>query len=258
MKILAINSSFRGDNGCTKFLIDKILEGAAEKKAECENVNLVSLKINRCTGCRMCQSKKHYLKCIHDDDAQIVFSKMKEADIIIFATPIYVLGISSLLKTLLERMYSTCKMNISKITDSGLPFHHIDKDLSSKPFVFLITCDNPSRETTKAAETFFKTYAKFTDSRIAGMLIRRTCALIWHWKNSKSEKTFSMVSDICDAYIQAGRELADTGTIKPQTQRKVNKAIINVPPFFKQLIKLDFVKKRVEKVSSKIMNTPDM
>ncbi len=255
MKILAINSSFRGDNGYTKFLIDKLFEGAAEAGAVCENINLAYLKINHCIACQVCQTEKHRRKCIHNDDAEMIFSKMKMADIIIFATPIYVLDLSSLLKILLERLYFTSEINRFKITKSGIPFHDIDPSICSKHFVYLITCDNASAETTKTAETYFKTYSRFMDTKIVGALVRRTGALVGHGKDREKEEIFPAILKIYDAYNQAGRDLAVLGNILPSTQRRANKAIVHVPYFLKYLVKLDFIKKRIDKIIKMTMDT---
>lgn len=106
MKILAINSSYRGDKGHTKFLIDKLFNGAKEKGVECEAVTLSKNKINICKACNTCQKENHYLKCVFDkkDDVRSIFNKMTEADIIIFATPVYIFGISGLMKIFLDRI----------------------------------------------------------------------------------------------------------------------------------------------------------
>jgi multimeric flavodoxin WrbA len=213
------------------------------------------LKINHCIDGQVCQTEKHRLKCIHNDDAEMIFSKMKMADIIIFATPIYVLDLSSLLKTLLERLYSTCEMNRFKITKSGLPFHDIDPSICSKHFVYLITCDNASAETTKPAETYFKTYSRFVDTKIVGALIRRTGALVGHGKDTEREKMFPAIENIYNAYKQAGRELALLSKILHSTQRSANKAIIHVPYFLKYLVRLDFIKERTEKIIKMTMDT---
>lgn len=255
MKILAINSSFRGGEGYTNFLIDRLFEGAAEAGAACETVHLADLKINRCIGCQVCQSEKHRLKCIHNDDAGMVFDKMKTADIVIFATPIYVLDQSSLLKTLLERLYFTCDIKRFNMTKSGIPFHDIDPSICSKSFVYLITCDNASTETTRTAETFFKAYSGFMDAEIAGALVRRTGALVGHGKDRDREGMFPAILKVYDAYNQAGRELAVLGRIRLSTQRRANKAIVHVPCILKYLVKLDFAKKRIDKIINMTMDT---
>ncbi|MCX7774072.1 MAG: flavodoxin family protein, partial [Clostridia bacterium] len=92
MKILAINGSHRGRNGYTQFLINKVLEGAASQGAEVETVTLTEHTIQRCTGCFTCQKQARLGKCIYDgkDAAAMIYNKMREADLLIFATPVYV------------------------------------------------------------------------------------------------------------------------------------------------------------------------
>ncbi len=239
MKILAINSSFRGDKGYTKFLIDKLFKGAREEGAECENINLAKLKINHCIDCQVCQTEKHFLKCIHEDDADMVYNKMRQADIIIFATPIYTFDMSSLLKTLLERYYYNCKIGEFKITKTGLIFHHVDATICSKPFVALITCDNMLEETTHTAVEYFKTYAKFMDARLVGMLVRKQGALVGHGINPEKEKAYPIIYDIYDAYYEAGKELATKGYINKSTEKRANKLLFKIPFYLKYLIRFE-------------------
>lgn len=237
MKILAINSSFRGDNGYTGFLIDKLFEGARESGAVCESISLAKLKINHCIDCQVCQTESHFLECVHQDDADMVFNKMREADLIIFATPVYIFNMSSLLKAFLERYYYTSRMGEFKFTKSGLIFHHIDEGICSKPFVVLIICDNMMKETTHSITEYFKSYAKFMDARIAGMLVRKQGALAGHGKNAEKEKKFPIIYDIYDAYRQAGKELAAKGFIHPSTQKRANRLIMKPPVFSKYFMK---------------------
>lgn len=48
--------------------------------------------MNRCIDCQACQQPQHYLKCVFNDkdDIAMVFNKMREADIILYSTPVYV------------------------------------------------------------------------------------------------------------------------------------------------------------------------
>jgi multimeric flavodoxin WrbA len=142
MKILAINASYRGNKGHTKFLIDKLFKGATECGAECEAVTLSDNKINLCRACSTCQKENHYLKCIFDekDDVRSIFNKMASADLIVFAAPVYIFGISGLMKIFLDRLYSTGNKNDLRVSKSGLLFHHINHSICSKPFVTIVCC----------------------------------------------------------------------------------------------------------------------
>ncbi|MDP4177625.1 MAG: flavodoxin family protein [Bacillota bacterium] len=255
MKILAINSSFRGNKGYTKFLIDKIFKGAKDEGAECESINLAELHINHCIDCQSCQTEEHFLKCIHKDDADMVFNKMRQADIIIFATPIYTLDMSSLLKTLFERYYYNCKIGEFNITNSGLFFHHVDTSLCSKPFVVLITCDNMLKETTHTTIEYFKIYAKFLDSKIAGILVRKQGTVVGHGNKPEKEKAYPIIYDIYDAYYNAGKELAAKGFITKSTENRANRLIFKVPFYLKYLLRFAHFRKKAAQRYEMIMDT---
>lgn len=233
MKIIAINASYRGDKGHTRFLIDKLFKGAAELGAECEVVTLSKNKINICKACNICHTEKHYLKCVFDDkdDVRSIFNEMTCADIIVFATPVYIFGISGLMKIFLDRIYSTGDVNDLRVSKSGLLFHHIDHAICSKPFVTVVCCDNLEDETPKNALSYFKTYSKFMDAPQVGTLVRNAGSITGHGKDPEKEKKFPKIYDVYDAYEQAGRELVEYGKISANTQRKTNQEIIPVPLF---------------------------
>jgi len=58
---------------------------------------------------------------------QQIFQKMSDADLLIFATPVYVFGISVLLKTLLDRTHGISDSTKLILSKSGLIFHHTNK-----------------------------------------------------------------------------------------------------------------------------------
>lgn len=233
MKLLAINGSYRGDQGQTRYLLDRLFQGGREAGAECEIITLAKHRINRCLSCGECHESDHYLQCAyHDrDDVAAIFGKMTQADIIIYATPIYIFGISGLLKTFLDRMYSTGDVNNLQITKSGLLFHHIDHSLCSKPFVSLICCDNLEDETPSNVIAYFRTFSRFMDAPIVGELVRNGGRLAGYDRNPERRARFPRLADVYNAYVQAGRELAWDGRIRPSTQRSARQEIVQVPFF---------------------------
>jgi len=233
MKILAINSSYRGDKGHTRFLIDKLFKGTTERGAECEVVTLSKKKINICIACNVCQTENHFLKCVFEekDDVRSIFNKMASADLIIFASPVYIFGISGLMKIFLDRIHSTGNVKDLRVSKSGLIFHHINHSICSKPFVTLVCFDNLEDETPKNILSYFKTYSKFMDAPQVGTLIRNAGALTGHGKDPEREKKFTKIYDVYNAYEQAGRELVEYGKITNKTQKRANQEIIPVPLF---------------------------
>jgi hypothetical protein len=174
MKLLAINGSYRGDKGHTGHLINLLYEGAQAAGAESEVVTLARQKINRCLACGECHTSEHYLKCAYaeKDSVAQIFSKIAAADFVIYSTSVYVFGISGLLKTFLDRLYSTSDVNEMRVTRSGLFFHHVDEAICSKPFVSLVCCDNLDPEMPRNAREYFRIFARFMDAPRVGELVR--------------------------------------------------------------------------------------
>lgn len=253
MKILAINASYRGKRGYTGFLIEKLFEGATAAGAQCESVILSEIDIKRCTGCFTCQRADHLFQCIYNgkDDAKAVFDKMREADIIVFATPVYVFSMSGLLKNLLDRYPATSNCNSFDIAKSGLFFHHIDRELCSKPFVTIICQDNSEDETHRNIISYFKTYARFMDAKYVGSLVRKSSMIAGHGKDESKLDKYTVLKDIYAAFSDAGKELASSGRISRLTQKRANHRLINIPVFVKPMVRLKFFRKAIkEKVNA--------
>ena len=233
MRILAINASHRGNQGHTSFLIDKLFQGAREARAECEVVTLARVKINRCLACDQCETVEHHLHCVYDDkdDVRAIFHKMAQADLIIYATPIYIFGMSGLLKTFLERLHATADSLQMQLSNSGLVFHHIDHAICSKPFVTLVCCDNVETETPKNVLAYFRTFSRFMDAPQVGELVRNGGRLSGYGHNPEREKMFPKMRGVYAAYEQAGQELATESRIRRATQRCANQEIVPVPLF---------------------------
>lgn len=98
-KILIVTSSLRA-NSNSDALAQAFAQGAREAGNEVETITLKGKNIAFCKGCMSCQKT---LKCAIRDDANEIAEKVKCADVIVFATPVYYYGISGQLKTLLDR-----------------------------------------------------------------------------------------------------------------------------------------------------------
>ena len=99
MKAIALNGS-PIKNGNTHILIKQAL-GAIEKEGiETEIIHLAALDIKPCTACDACIKKE---ACAIQDDLWPVYTKMKEADAIILASPVYCSSATPELKALMDR-----------------------------------------------------------------------------------------------------------------------------------------------------------
>lgn len=98
-KILVISTSPR-KNGNSDLLADEFVRGAQEAGHQVEKISLYDKTISFCRGCLSCLNTQ---RCVIHDDADTIAQKMKAADSIAFATPVYYYGMCGQMKTMLDR-----------------------------------------------------------------------------------------------------------------------------------------------------------
>lgn len=231
MRILALNGSHRGHKGCTQFLLDKLAEGAREQGAYFETIALAEHNIKPCTGCDACHTTLMPRRCIHEnaDDVKGIFERMKQADLLIYASPVYIFSITGVMKTFLDRFNSTAGTGELGLTKSGLFFGPVAGEIYSKPFVILTCCGNVEMETAKNVVSYFHTFSRFLDAPIVGTLVRRTVGVLEPGKKPESDKQSQLIERVLNAYTQAGRELATLGKITPATEKQANQNLLGIP-----------------------------
>lgn len=101
MKILAIHGSPRTVRSTTRRLARFVLDGAAESGAETEIIDLCDLRITPCSACEGCSFTGI---CVFEDDLMPLVERMKEADGIVFGSPVYIDTISGQMKIFFDRL----------------------------------------------------------------------------------------------------------------------------------------------------------
>ena len=76
--------------------------GAEDAGHQTEILSLLKHEVNGCLGCNACRYGK---PCIQKDSFNDIVPKIKRADCIVFASPLYFWTISSRLKAFIERFY---------------------------------------------------------------------------------------------------------------------------------------------------------
>lgn len=102
-KVLILNGSPR-PGGNSSILADQVRKGAEEAGAEAEVIYLHGLDISPCDACDSCQGIAE-IDCIVEDDMQTLYPKVREADAIVYATPIYWFTVSAQTKLFMDRCY---------------------------------------------------------------------------------------------------------------------------------------------------------
>ncbi|MDE5601598.1 MAG: flavodoxin family protein [Clostridia bacterium] len=99
-KIVVVTSSPR-KNGNSEILAQKFAEGAMAAGNEVKFVAVRDIDLKFCTGCLYCNSHD---RCVLNDGMNALYADFQNADVLVFATPIYYYSVSGQLKTMLDRL----------------------------------------------------------------------------------------------------------------------------------------------------------
>ena len=99
-KVLIISTSLRSKSN-SEILAKECEKGARDAGYDVELLSLRGKDIRFCIGCLSCQKTG---SCVLKDDVPEIMSKVKDAEVIVFATPIYYYEMSGQMKTLLDRL----------------------------------------------------------------------------------------------------------------------------------------------------------
>ncbi|MCD6324156.1 MAG: NAD(P)H-dependent oxidoreductase, partial [Desulfurococcales archaeon] len=102
-RVLAINASPR-KYGNTYKLLRVAVEAVMREGIETEVIHLYDYELKPCRGCLSDDIKLCKPPCLMEDDAWEVLRKIRDADGLIIATPIYWYGPPGQLKTLIDKM----------------------------------------------------------------------------------------------------------------------------------------------------------
>ena len=97
--VLIVSSSPR-KGGNSETLAASFAKGAEEAGHKVETIYLREQKYGFCKGCLACLKAGH---CVIGDDAVEIAARMHDADVLVFATPVYYYSVSGQLKTMLDR-----------------------------------------------------------------------------------------------------------------------------------------------------------
>ena len=102
MRVLAISGSPK-KGGFTDLLLDGSLDGARAAGAGTDKIILNDLSFKPCQECFLCEDAG---ACVVHDDMSVIHKKIKDADALIIASPIYFGTITAQLKTMIDRCNS--------------------------------------------------------------------------------------------------------------------------------------------------------
>lgn len=100
--VVLVGSMRKGGN--TDLLAHAFAEGAG-KNNTVEIVSVADYKVNPCIGCNSCFTREGN-QCFQKDDMFKIYEKLKIADTVVIASPVYFYGISAQLKAIIDRLHT--------------------------------------------------------------------------------------------------------------------------------------------------------
>ncbi|MGA2467554.1 MAG: flavodoxin family protein [Thermodesulfobacteriota bacterium] len=214
MKILAIQGSHRPEKSNTEMILQEFLKGAESRGAECETIYLKEKRINPCTGCNTCWIKTPGV-CIVNDDMIDLLYRVRECDILVYATPLYNYNITSLLKAFQERLHPLIDPHLVK---DGELYRHPRRFEKPRYMVLISTCGLPNVCHFEGLRQIFRQIEWSNQIRLVGELLMPAADLL------KKENLRETLSINLQASYRAGIEVVSEGKVSKKVEDQILKS----------------------------------
>lgn len=222
MKVLAVNASPHKDKGNTALILTPFLEGMKEAGANIGLHYTEDLTVHPCRGDLTCFCRPSG-RCIQSDDMDWLMPEIRQADILVFASPLYVDGVTGPMKTLIDRLVPLLQMYIE--TRDG-HCRHPPKDNKKRKIVLVSNCGFWERDNFDPLIQHMRALAKNLNAEFAGALVRP------HGPFLRSAPQSGLpFEDILEAAKTAGRELVLDGVITEKNLAIVSRDMLSQEKF---------------------------
>ena len=238
MKVVVINGSPHMDKGNTALILKPFLEGVREAGTEVKIYYTKKLKINSCQGEYHCWYKTPG-KCFQDDDMQKVLPEVSRANILIFATPVYVDGVTGPLKNFLDRLIPIGHPAIE--LREGHCRHPRREKVQDGKLVLVSNCGFWELDNFDPMIMHMQAISKNLGYEFAGALLRPHGAAL----RGMMEQGVA-VDDIFEAAKKAGRQLVQNGKMSKDTLKVISRELLA------QQMYVDIANQRIHEALAKL------
>ena len=224
MKVLAINASPHKNKGNTAQVLTPFLDGMKDEGADVELFYTGDLVINPCMGDLSCMIRPDG-KCIHRDDMDILIPKLRDADIIVLASPLYVDDVTGPMKTLMDRMVPLLQIFVELRNNHT---RHPLKEKKLRRVILVSSCGFWETDNFDVIVAHIRAFSRNISADFAGALLRPHAGSLKGMIASGGP-----VLDILDAARKAGQEMIRAGTISLGLLETISRPIIPRDVFLK-------------------------
>jgi len=227
MKAIAINASQMMDKGDTAAILIPFLDGMREAGAEVEVYYTKQLDIKPCQGEFNCQIKTPG-KCFQKDDMEMLLPKLVEADIQVFATPVYVDGIAGSLKNLWERTVPLANPLFE--LRNGHCYKRRRKDSDTGKVVLVSSCGYWEMDNFDSMLAHVKARCRNINREFAGALLRPHSSALKIMTSRGAP-----ANDIFEAAREAGHQLVREGKMSSQIMAAISRPLMPLEEYVQNM-----------------------
>jgi multimeric flavodoxin WrbA len=224
MKVIAFNGSPNMDKGTTALILNPFLKGMKDAGAAVELLYTYKMKINPCRGEGNCMFKNPG-RCFQQDDMNALYPKL-DADVIVFATPLYWFGPSGSMKNLMDR---TIPIGLPLLElRHGRSVHPLreDKRVKGGKLVLVSSCGFWEMDNFAALVMQMRILSQHLDREFAAPLLRPHGANLRMMLNAGTS-----ANDVLEAAEEAGRQLVREGKISDTAVKTIGRELLTLEAY---------------------------
>jgi len=225
LKVLAFNSSPRKEKGNTALILNLFIEGMHKAGAEVDLYYNYNLKIKPCRGCFNCWLKTPGV-CSQKDDMQWLIPKMHDADVLVYATPLYSYGMNGQMKNIIDRMIVLAEPFMEVV--EGRSRHIAGDGEKPRKIVLVSNCGLWGIDNFDPLVVHMKKLCQDPLMEYAGALLRPHGEALRAMLNVGAP-----VGDVIDAAREAGRQLISDGKMSQDTLGVISRDLLPVELYVK-------------------------
>ncbi len=201
----------------TTFMVDNFIAGARSSGATIDYCSLSNKKIHHCIGCYTCWTKTPG-ECIYDDDMTELRKKYREADLILFASPLYIFNVTGIFKDFMDRLLPVLKPYM--LLDKKGYVKHPDRfpEKGEQGFIVFSACGFPDVEHNfDALQAMFRLWDSHSEhTHLMGEFFMPASEMIVQSVYENRRK------DIAEACYNAGKDAVIKGKVSKSNMQTVS------------------------------------
>ena len=226
MKAIAVNGSPRMEKGDTAMVLAPFLQGLEEAGMEVELLYASRLRIKPCSCSNMNCWYTTPGECSIKDGLQPLYPRIKAADLLIFATPVYI-PLPGAMQNFINRLCPLIEPYLE--FRQGRTRARMHSDVKTRSFVLVSTGGWWEKQNMDTVVRIIEELARDASVEFGGALLRPHAFLM-----RQDGKITPDGEQVLEAAYQAGIQLGREGCMQPTTLEAISRPLISEPELRKE------------------------